>query len=526
MTTATVTRIATDLTTGITTDLIPVIGYIRVSTWREEMISPDLQREAITEAAARAGRYVILWVEDPDATGRNFKRRIMEAIEAVEAGLAMEIWVWKFSRFGRSRHGVAINLARVEHVGGQLISATEDIDATTATGRFARGMLFEVAAFESDRAGEQWKETHELRRGLGRPATGGKRFGYRWHPRRVPDGAGGWTLQDEHYEVLTTQAPYVYDGYLHYTEGAIGFGLLARRWHDEGLLNTRGSRWQDQTVKNYLDSGFAAGLLHCHRRDVRCGNPGQCQRWDEHWTYLPAEHEAIITGDEWDAYRARRTTRKGTPRRALTPVYPLAGLLRCGLCHGAAMIHQSKGIPGYAYRCDARARNKVDHDSVWRRRSLIEGDVHQWLADLQTEIDATAAGVTAEVPEERKPQPANAGKRRRLIKRVSKFAAAVDRATEGYTLGEIPRDTYLRTRDKFVLARDQAQKELDQLDKGAAPVVGPADYRETVEGLLVEWDTIAVTSKRVLLATVIRCVEFTSDTTEVVPVWAPECVSL
>src|SRR5690606_40458984 len=67
--------------------------------------------------------------------------------------------------------------------GGELVSATEEVDAKTAVGRFTRGMLLEIAAFESDRAGEQWKETHELRRNLGLPATGGKRFGYRWHPR-------------------------------------------------------------------------------------------------------------------------------------------------------------------------------------------------------------------------------------------------------------------------------------------------------------------------------------------------------
>jgi DNA invertase Pin-like site-specific DNA recombinase len=143
-------------------ELIPAIGYIRVSTWFEEKISDELQKAAIEDAARRRGRTIVKWIPDLDATGRNFKRRIMEAISAVETGSfegANEIWVWKYSRFGRNRHGVAINLARVEQAGGHLISATEEIDATTATGRFTRGMLFELAAFESDRIGEQWRET-------------------------------------------------------------------------------------------------------------------------------------------------------------------------------------------------------------------------------------------------------------------------------------------------------------------------------------------------------------------------------
>ncbi|MFD0855529.1 recombinase family protein, partial [Actinomadura adrarensis] len=128
------------------------------------MISPTLQKTAINDWARRHNRRIVAWVEDPDKSGRTFNRRIQEAIEAVENGEAREIIVWKFSRFGRQRYGWAVNLERVEAKGGQLVSATEEVDARTASGKFARGMLAEVAAFESDRASEQWKETHQHRR--------------------------------------------------------------------------------------------------------------------------------------------------------------------------------------------------------------------------------------------------------------------------------------------------------------------------------------------------------------------------
>lgn len=509
------------------TELIPVIGYARVSTWREEMISVDIQTSVVNEAAARKGRIVTEWIIDEDATGRNFKRKVMRAIEIVEDGERpeRELWSWKFSRFGRNRYGVAINLARIEEAGGALISATEDVDASTATGSFTRDMLFAVAAFESNRAGEQWKETHELRRNLGLPATGGKRFGYLWHPRRLPDGAGGWTLQDEWYEAFGDQAEYVADGYVDHIRGKIGAGKWAVRLNEAGLLNTRGEPWQDQTALWYLDSGFAAGLLRVHRKDTPCHRRGNCAKKDHHY-FRPAEHESLIDGDTWENYWDRRTAGPVTPPRAYDPVYPLAGLVKCGLCQsmrrsGAGQIHKAKDDPGYGYRCGLRARHAIEHDPVYIRRRIVEARVREWLDEIAHEIDEIAAGRIA-LPTAPQLGPDVETKRKRLQSEVNKATRALDNATERYSLGDIPRDSYLRTRDKLTARRDTAQAKLDELPTKPAEPINPVIYRETVRGLIAEWDTISVASKRRTLAEVVRRVEiFPNDGVKVVPVWAP-----
>ncbi|MFB7440188.1 recombinase family protein [Streptomyces mirabilis] len=498
----------------------PVIGYARVSTWREEMISIELQTKAVEEAAARRGRYVAEWIIDEDATGRNFKRQVMRAIELIEDAdrPERELWSWKFSRFGRNRHGVAINLARIEDVGGELISATEEVDAKTAVGRFTRGMLLELAAFESDRAGEQWKETHELRRSMGLPAAGGRRFGYLWHPRRVPDGHGGWSIQEERYEALPDEAELSVEAFQDYIKGKTGFGKIAERWNDLGILNTRGARWQDQGVRVYMDSGFAAGLLYVHDPEAPCGDPAKCKN-TEHYRHLAAEHESLVDGDEWDSYKDMRLVRRNTSRRALAPVYPLAGLVRCGLCGSSGMVHQTRQERGKAYRCNARSRRAVEHDAVWVRRVVVEDAVLAWLVDLRREIDAIVAGKVA-VPQPRR-EPDVDGQRKKLERDVERAAAAIDRAFEAYTLGDVPRDTYLRAREKHQKTRDEAQRKLDELPKPEAAPASPVPFRETVVGLIAEWDTISVPSKRVLLGRLIRRVELRpGDGVSVVPVWA------
>lgn len=500
---------------------VPVIGYARVSTWREEMISIDIQQNVVEEAAARRGRYVAEWIIDEDATGRNFKRKVMRAIEIVEDDNRpeRELWSWKFSRFGRNRHGVAINLARIENVGGELVSATEEVDAKTAVGRFTRGMLLELAAFESDRAGEQWKETHELRRRLGLPAAGGRRFGYTWHPRRLPDGAGGWTMQEERYEALPDEAELAVEGFQDYIKGKTGFGKIAQRWNDLGILNTRGNPWQDQGVRGYMDSGFAAGLLYVHNPEVPCGDPAACKNTG-HYAHLAAEQESLIDGDEWDNYQDMRAVRRNTSRRALSPVYPLAGLVRCGLCGSSGMIHQTRKERGKAYRCNARSRRAVEHDAVWVRRAVVEDAVLAWLVGLRQEIDDMVAGKVA-VPEPRR-EPDVDKQRSKLEREIEKATAAMDRAFEAYTLGDVPRDSYLRTREKHEKRRDEARQQLDELPKPDEVPESPVPHRETVVGLIAEWDTISVPSKRVLLGRVVRRVEIRpGDDVKVVPVWAP-----
>ncbi|GAA3374643.1 recombinase family protein [Streptomyces racemochromogenes] len=502
-------------------DLIPVIGYARVSTWREEMISVEIQMRIVEEVAGRRGRYVSEWIVDPDATGRTFKRRVMRAIEIVEddARAEREVWSWKFSRFGRNRHGVAVNLARIEAVGGELVSATEEIDPRTAVGRFTRGMLLELAAFESDRAGEQWKEAHDLRRSKGLPATGGKRFGYVWHPRRVPDGEGGIRIQEERYEVDPDMAELSLEGIQAFNAGTVGYGKIAMRWNDLGLLNTRGRPWQDQTVRWYYDSGFGAGLLVTHRPEVQCSNPGRCQK-PLHFSHLPAEHEAIWSGEEWDAYRERRKARRAVPPRSLNPAYMCSGLIRCGECGGYPVNDKVRENSCYAYQCGARARHAIEHETVWIRRSVVEARVHEWLVGVRDEIDAIAAG-TVVVPTPRRAPDTGAG-RAVLEAQLGKLAAAIDRATTGHVMGDIPRDSYLRTRDALATERAEVQRKLDALPKESTESAGPAPFRDVVQGLIDEWDTLNVAAKRVILASLIRRVEICPQkTVRVVPAWAP-----
>ncbi|MFF0409170.1 recombinase family protein [Kitasatospora sp. NPDC004745] len=505
---------------------IPAIGYIRVSMAREEMISPEIQRASIEAWAERRRRRIIHWVVDLDATGRNFRRKIMKAIGYIEDGTAKEIAAWKYSRFGRQRHGNAINLERLERAGGQLVSATEEVDARTAVGRFQRGMLLEVASFESDRAGEQWKETHEWRRAQGLPAGGGKRFGYVWYPRKLPNLDGTFTIQRERYELDPATAPAVAEMYEQYVNGGAGFDRLAQQLNTAGIYTTRNMEWWGQTVKNYMDSGFAAGYLRVHSPDCHCdpylsGCPNHQHLKVADDTVLPP----IISEDTWTAYLAKRQLIKSTPPRARKPSSPFSRLARCDLC-GGAMTRDVVGIYTYT-RCNVRRRHGTSRCAgTSLSYPTLEQAVLDWLGEIANGIDAEAA---------RRPSTpgildADSDDKRvdELTRLIEKLERAVVRHMRSYALLEDD-DAQLEAEYKQTLSNLRQEKsdavaELAELNgKGAADASRQSARGSApgvAAGLLAEWDSLSPERLNGLLHKVIREIRVTADRRVlVVPTW-------
>lgn len=507
---------------------VPAIGYIRVSTAREEMISPELQEAAIRDWCRRHGRRLVRIITDLDATGRNFRRRVREAIDAIKAGEAREIVVWKFSRFGRQRLGWAIHLDELESVGGELQSATEEVDARTAAGRFQRGILAEVAAFESDRASEQWKEAHAYRLKAGLPATGGPRWGYirrgrvpipgeRSSYRADPADPGG-----ERYEPDPTLRDVYVSLYEQYAYQRKGGNLLAQWLNTQGLRTVRGEEWSARTVYRLLDSGFAAGLLRVHRPDCRCTQRGRCRNV----TYLPGTQEPVISRELWEAYLERRRAQQQRGPRTRTATYSLSGLLRCSAGRVMSAAAGSGQPRGYAFRCDRHWQGSCTCGGAYIRRAYAEQRVLEWLDGVAADIDKAAAQLTPATVKER-PVRTDADRLQAELARVERALARLQRmrALDDDDSPEAERE-YLRARDELRAERDRLQQQLQAARD--AEQHRPESYRTAIVGLLEEWEILTASEQRDLLSNVIRGIwvhpasrRGVPPQIEIVPVWAP-----
>jgi DNA invertase Pin-like site-specific DNA recombinase len=521
----------------------PWLGYIRVSTWKEEKISPELQETALRAWAKRTGRRLLEpLILDLDATGRNFKRKIMGGIQRVERGEALGIAVWKFSRFGRNDLGIATNLARLEHAGGQLASATEDVDVRTAVGRFNRRILFDLAVFESDRAGEQWKETHQWRRSHGLPATGGRRLGYIWHPRRIPHPTelGQWLIQEERYVVDDNARDHIEELWARKLgigqPAPDGYGNLAGWVNSLGYRTNDGNPWRADSLRRYMLAGFPAGLLRIHHPDCRCdytANGGRCSRW----VHIDGAHEAIVTPETWERYEAHVVERRRLTPRARNPVYPLTGLVRCGGCRQGAAASSARRaagtVLGYAYMC-GQSRSGLCGSPVWVQRAIVEDEVKMWLArEAAPDIDAAPPAL---IPEQRDDRADTSGERARLEAEHTRLTNAltnlnVDRATnpEAY-----PEGVFEASRARVLKQKSAVTEALEAVSQVEAQPQRAALVPLAV-GLLAEWDTFEAPETNGILRTLVRRVVVTRGAAgrkgvegsgqtriEIHPLWKPD----
>lgn len=508
---------------------IPAIGYIRVSMAREEMISPELQRAAIESWAARTNHRIVEWVEDLDKTGRNFKRKIMRAIERVEAGTVKRIAVWKYSRFGRNRTGIETNLARIENAGGQLMSATEEVDATTAAGWFQRDVIFSVAAYESKRAGEQWKETHDWRRENGLPASGMNRFGYIWHQRKIYEPDGTINLQEERYEPHPEQGPVVASLYERYINGE-SFRRLAIWLNSNGFRTVRGNAWTVNAIMRHLDSGFAAGYLRLHMDCQISDCTGACDNYQ--LTKHPTKHQPqLITEETWQRYlRRREQTRVRLRVRRAT--YPFSGFLRCGRCGGGI---KRVGSAKAATRLICRRYDESGPAACAGSRVLIS-DVHTAVIDFLSKTAAPAIEASAE----RSPSAALTvvkalspeAERERLEAQVTQLDKAIGKAMRTFAMStDDDPDGILESEYRKLLTSLRDEKaQLAEAIKRLAP--GAQETAQSRHGravrvalsLTAEWDTLSPSRINALLSHVIEGIVVRPDYEglELQPTWSSE----
>lgn len=444
--------------------------YLRQSVAREDSISLELQETAGREYCRQRG-YTITAVEsDPGISGRTWKRpavlRVMGMIESKQADV---IVLWKWSRLSRSRLDWAVAADKVESTGGRIESATEPLDVSTSAGRLARGMLTEFAAFESERIGDIWKETHERRVRQGLPANGKPRFGYQYTKGEgfSPDPVTGPVLADLYRRYLSGQSVYSLVKYLN--DGPVrpvtGYGVSA-----DGL-------WSARTVRRILDQGFGAGFITRHGERV------------------PGIHEPVITPAEWEEYLSRRETRRVTRTSERSP-YLLSGLIRCS-CGSRMNAGQFGADRKPKYRCKASTA-KQTHSGGYVMSDYVERAVFEWLTEVAADVDA-AAGQAEKMTKQAKAAGDQSAK---VARQLLKLDARLDQLTNKMLDGTIPQGTYERLRDENQAQRKTLERALHDASTTVsrpATVIAPE--------LLKAWPQLPVEARRDILSRLIDYVE-------------------
>lgn len=299
-------------------------AYVRVSTERQEELSPDAQRRLITDYAkdhniTLKDEYIFL---ENGISGKKADKRPqfmkMIALAKSEAHPFDVILVWKFSRFARNQEESIVYKSLLKKAGVEVISISEPL----SEGPF--GTLIERII--------EWMDEYysirlsgEVMRGMTEKAMrGGYQsalpYGYRMNhesgcPATVP------------HEALLVQK--IYHDFLYNDKSCLD---IARECNMLGLKTRHGCAFESRTIRYILQNPFYTGVVRWKRikKDTRT------VRDESEWIVADGIHSAIISKEDFDEVSRRLQTKKTLVHCQKSSMrHWISGVVKCSSCGGS-----------------------------------------------------------------------------------------------------------------------------------------------------------------------------------------------
>ncbi|WP_162230807.1 recombinase family protein [Leucobacter japonicus] len=433
--------------------------YLRQSVSRDDSISIELQELAGRNHCEQNG-YDVVGVEvDEGLSGRNWSKRpaVQRVMDMIDSRAADVIVLWKWSRLSRNRKDWAIAADRVDIAGGRIESATEPIDTATASGRFARGVMTEYAAFQSEQIGEQWQEVFARRVSLGLPPTGSMPWGW-----RLVDGVA--TISEGDRATIRSM-------YAMYAEGS-GLVAIANWLNENGHRSKRGNLWQFAAVRGCLESPFHSGQISFNGELV------------------PGVHDGVISPDEYARFMDRRRDRSIAKRPRVSP-YLLSTL---AVCHcGRKRVGNVSNSRLRSYTCTATEK----HPRKTRVCEPVDELVGRWVMGLPigAEVIDTSAPVDTSL----------------LAGRLKQLNQALVNLNINLAMERLSTEEHAAARS--ALQSEIAELESQQADAAKASRNSASHYLEGRTEALRHWPALKVDEQQSFLRATVRFVEILADDT-------------
>ena len=301
-------------------------GYVRVSTDKQEELSPDSQAKLLKDFAHKNGIIISKIFYELGVSGRKAEKRPefqkMIAMAKSSDHPVDAILVWKFSRFARNQEESIVykSLLKKKH-NVDVISVSEPL----VDGPF--GSLIERII--------EWMDEYysvrlsgEVTRGMTEKA---KRGGYQARPPlgyRIAERGKPPVIVEEEAEIIRI----IFQKYA--LEG-IGMFDIARYLNLCGFKTSHGKEFERRSVEYILENPTYCGMIRWNRT---VNETNEIRPKDE-WIIADGQQPAIISKELFDRAAARRNMEykpRGS-RPSSTYRHWLSGLVKCPVC-GRTMI--------------------------------------------------------------------------------------------------------------------------------------------------------------------------------------------
>lgn len=314
-------------------------GYVRVSTDKQEELSPDSQAKLLKDFAHKNGIIISKIFYELGVSGRKAEKRPefqkMIAMAKSSDHPVDAILVWKFSRFARNQEESIVykSLLKKKH-NVDVISVSEPL----VDGPF--GSLIERII--------EWMDEYysvrlsgEVTRGMTEKA---KRGGYQARPPlgyRIAERGKPPVIVEEEAEIIRI----IFQKYA--LEG-MGMFDIARYLNLCGFKTSHGKEFERRSVEYILENPTYCGMIRWNRT---VNETNEIRPKDE-WIIADGQQSAIISKELFDKAAARRNMEykpKGS-RPSSTYRHWLSGLVKCPVC-GRTMISKKivNGKRTYCY---------------------------------------------------------------------------------------------------------------------------------------------------------------------------------
>jgi site-specific DNA recombinase len=319
-----------------------VIGYVRLSDYRTDdaSTSPQRQREQIAATCLARGWTLVEIVEDLDVSGsdRGLRLKRPGLVKIRERYADVDVLLFtKLDRLARNVGDFRAIAEEAEANSVALVSIDDNIDLTTASGKFFATILAAFAEMEAATIRDRVLKGNAKARELGRFMGGVPPYGYRAVPH--PSGEG------RALEIHPEEAAVVRD----LADAILGGSTVYRATRDlnqRGVLSKTGKAWSIQAVRQVLTSPRIVGR-RTHGGTVLTGSDGLPIQFDEPVLHL----------DTWHRLRAVLEPTPASSRRTPNPARLLSGLVSCSRCGGRMNPGPTGGDGKHSYRCSTASRS-------------------------------------------------------------------------------------------------------------------------------------------------------------------------
>ena len=351
--------------------------YLRVTA--EESIKADLsipnQRRRGLEISTERNWSPVKVYQEPRHVGGDeppAKRPALAALLAdIEAGRVKRVLVRHDDRLWRSTEVQDIILNALRRNTVELWTFAGQREHRSAGGRFAIKVLGAAAELEKGLTSERIREMKRGKAHAGRLGGGPPSFGYTSQSRYKLELRRQGVIEDEAHRLACEKYPVAKTWYLDegeaevvrlifklYLEERLGSRRISQELNRRGHRRRRGYLWSAVKVGKIVNNPAVAGLTTYDEDAYAKGLPSKAARFRQN--LYPGQHPAIIPAERW--HEAQRIKTEVNARRVRTKgnsqgrVYPLTGVLRCGVC-GSPMSGRSSGTQRSPYYVCSRRKH-------------------------------------------------------------------------------------------------------------------------------------------------------------------------